>query len=270
MRLLRVAASCTVMALPGIAQAESLAIAGEEGGGWRYSITPYLFLPFSTEGTAAVEAGDPVSFQLDLGEVLDLLQGAASLRAEAWNGDFGLIGEVYYVNIADDASIDGGGPLGGSVDVDVDVKQTYWNFLAAYRFADGVNSAGHHYAFDVSGGLRWNSLTQDIDLDFSGVPLPDQSLGGTEQWWEPVVGIRGAVQVAEDWTLGARAEFAGFGVNGDDLQYTVLVGADWKAWERTSLKFGYQWYGIDFSTDDGDFAYDVDQNGLYLGLTLRY
>ncbi len=85
-------------------------------------------------------------------------------------------------------------------------------------------------------------------------------------------GVRAAYQVSDRWTLGGRAEIGGFGVGGDDLQYTVLFGADWRARERSSLKFGYQFYGIDFETErsDGDFAYDISQHGPYLGVTFRF
>lgn len=64
------------------------------------------------------------------------------------------------------------------------------------------------------------------------------------------------MKVAEDWTLGTRADLSGFGVGGDDLQWLVLAGAAWSVSELTSLRLGWQVYGIDFATRraDGRFA----------------
>lgn len=264
------------MAIAGAAQtvsAESLPIPSENEAGWRFSVTPYLFLPFSTSGTSTID-GQSVDIDLDLGEVLDLLQGAASIRFEAWNDDWGIISDFYYVYIEDEGSVDF--PNGGNIDATATTKQGRINLMGAYRFADGSNAQGRRYSVDASAGVQWNSLEQTIDYDASGPPgsgiSRGGSIGGTETWFEPVVGLRGAMEISERWTLGARTELSGFGVNGNDLQYLVLFGADWRAWERTSLKFGYQFYGIDYSTDrsGGKFAYDVDQNGAYVGLTFRF
>ncbi len=45
-------------------------------------------------------------------------------------------------------------------------------------------------------------------------------------------------------------------VGGDDLQWRVLGVVGYRPWENTSLKFGWQFYGVDFSTNrsDGKFA----------------
>ena len=51
-----------------------------------------------------------------------------------------------------------------------------------------------------------------------------------------------------------------------------LGGVGYRPWETTSLKFGWQFYGIDFSTNrsDGKFAYDGFQTGPYLALTYQF
>ncbi len=249
--------------LGGAASAQSLPREGESDDGWRHSITPYLFLPLSTQGTSTID-GVSADIDLSLSDVLDLLQGAASVRYEGWNGDWGIQSELYYVYIGEEGNLPG--PF--AADLEVDVRQTYWTLAGGYRFAQGVNSAGNNYAADVSFGLKWNRLKQEVTF---GSPL-SRKLGGTEEWIEPMIGLRYAVDLNEKWRLGARVDLSGFGVNGDDLQYLVLAGADWRAWDNVHLRFGYQFYGIDFSTDtsSGKFAYDVDQNGPYLGLAIHF
>lgn len=251
-----------ILCLSSAATAQSLEPA--PGNVWRHSITPYLFLPLSTTGTSTVD-GSSADLDLDLSEVLDLLQGAASLRYEGWRGDYGVIVEGYYVRLGLDETLPG--PIGA--DIDVDVRQSFVSLQGAYRFAKGTTADGRNYAVDASAGVRWNRIKQDIDISAGPGAA---SLGGTEDWFEPVVGLRYAVEVADDWTFGTRAELSGFGVGGDELQYVVLAGFDWQAWENTSLRIGYQFYGIDFSTDRsaGEFAYQIDQHGPYLGVTFNF
>ncbi len=250
-------------AISHAANAQSLARSEEDKGGWRHSITPYLFLPLRTTGTSTID-GTSVDFDLNLSEVLDVLQGAASVRYEGWNGDFGIISEVYYVKLGGDGTLPG-----GRVDVDVDVRQTFANVQGAYRFANGVNASGQRYAADAAIGVQWNRIKQEIDL---AGPGPGMTLGGTEEWLEPMIALRYISEINDKWNFASRAELSGFGVNGDDLQYLVVAGFDWKGWENTSLRFGYQFYGIDFSTDrsDGEFAYDVDQNGIYAAVAFHF
>ncbi|UWR03926.1 OprO/OprP family phosphate-selective porin [Ruegeria conchae] len=252
-----------LVAISHAANAQSLARSEDDEGGWRHSITPYLFLPLSTTGTSTID-GTSVDLDLSLSEVLDVLQGAASVRYEGWNGDFGIISEVYYVRLGEDGTLPG-----GRVDVDVDVRQTFVNVQGAYRFANGVNASGRRYAADAAIGVQWNRLKQEIDL--SG-PGPGMTLGGTEDWFEPMIALRYAMEINDKWSFASRAELSGFGVNGDDLQYLLLAGFDWKGWENTSLRFGYQFYGIDYSTDrsGGEFAYDVDQNGIYAAVAFHF
>ncbi len=246
-----------------VANAQALSRNSTDTDAWRHSITPYLFLPLSTKGTSTVD-GTSVDLDLNLSEVLDILQGAASVRYEGWRGDFGIISEVYYVKLGEDGNL----PVGNAT-VDVDVRQTFFNLQAAYRFAEGVNASGRRFAADATIGVQWNRLKQEIDL---AGPGPGRTLGGTEEWFEPLIALRYAVELNDRWSFATRASLSGFGVSGDDLQYVALAGFDWKGWENTSLRFGYQFYGIDYSTDrdGGEFAYDIDQNGIYAAVAFHF
>lgn len=261
----------TILPASGLAQETSLAPAAPDEV--RFSITPYMFLPVTTTGTSTV-AGGSADVDLDLGDIFGALRFSGSLRAELWRGDLGLILDGYYVNLNTTSRFRLPGPLAGSAQVDVTTKQSWVTAMGAYRFAQGTMDDGMRFGVDGYAGLRWNSLRQEVDasVDIGPGPGIQRSLGGTETWWEPVIGLRGAVQVAPELSLGARAELGGFGVNGSDLQWNVLAGADYAPWENASLKLGWQFYGIDFSTNraDGKFAYDVFQTGPYLGATFRF
>ncbi len=258
-----VVAGILAVTLGNTAQAQALTRSDAEDEGWRHSITPYLFLPLTTKGTSTV-SGVTTELDLSLSDILDALDGALSLRYEGWNGDWGIISELYYVRLGGDGEL----PV-PNVGVNVDVRQAYLSLQGAYRFAHGVNSSGRRYAVDATAGIRMNRLKQEIDLTGPG---PGRTFGGTEEWVEPMIGLRYATELNDDWAFAARAELSGFGVNGDDLQYLVLAGFDWQAWKKTSVRFGYQFYGIDYSTnaDTGPFAYNLDQNGLYAAISFSF
>lgn len=260
-------------ALPVTAWAQDTNLAPAAPDEIRFSVTPYLFLPVTVTGTSTI-AGGTADVDLDLGDLFGAMRFAGSLRSEIWRGDLGLILDGYYVNLNSTARFTLPGPLAGSVQADITTKQSWVTAMGAYRFAQGAMDDGMRFGIDGYAGLRWNSLRQEVDasVDIGPGPGIQRTLGGTETWWEPVIGLRGAVQVAEAWTLGARAEIGGLGVNGSNLHWNVLAGADYAPWENASLKLGWQFYGIDFETTrpDGKFAYDVFQTGPYLGTTFRF
>ena len=156
------------------------------------------------------------------------------------------------------------------ITVDVDVTQSWLGLLAAYRVASGTTSNGKRYSVDVQGGARYNSLKQTVAI-LAGPGL-GTTLGGTETWWEPVVGMRGFWEINDRWTGAALAEFGGFGAGGNDLSVNATAGFDYKTGDRGSLKFGLRYTSIDFSTtrSDGVFAYDVDSFGPFIGYSYTF
>lgn len=265
------AAAWLAASAPG--HADPLNLRGVPDDEWRFSAMPYAFLPVVTSGTSTVD-GRSADVDMDLEDVFDVLDLALAGRFEAWRGEFGLALDAYYTKISPEGSATG---PGGNVTLGVDVvtRQAIVDLVGAWRFHEGVYGAHDlRYAFDAQAGARFNSLEQSIDarFDLSGRPGPQFALGGTETWWEPVIGLRGVVQIGERSTLTARADLSGFGVSGDDLQYRIIGTFDYRATERLWLNGGWMLYGIDYATDrpDGRFAYDIFQTGPFLGLTVVF
>ncbi|WHI52543.1 hypothetical protein P3339_07195 [Microbulbifer sp. MLAF003] len=250
--------------------------------GWRFAVTPYLFLPLRTKGESTV-AGTTVDVDLNLKRTLELLNVAFSARLEAWKGRFGVVTDLYYVhlNLKEGASIrpprNPQLDIDINIDVNVDVHQGWVAAFGAFRLLDGSFATGEHrYFWDVGAGVRWNRLRQEVKarvgIDIAPMPEVRNRLGGRKSWWEPAIGTRVGLRLNDCLTLGARTEIGGFGASGDELQWNLLVGLDWRAWEATSLRLGYQYYSIDYSSrlPDGKFAYDIDQHGPYIAATWRW
>ena len=249
--------------------AEPLALDWQDDGTWRYSVTAYAFLPASTTGTSTI-AGTGVDLDLDLGDALDLLDIALAGRFEAWNGDFGVIVDANYVNLGTGETLTLPTPMSPSVTVDADIRQSWLEVLGAYRVANTTyGQDGRRFSFDLQGGVRYNTLKQEIAL---GTPGPSATLGGTENWWEPVIGGRAVWELSDRWSAALAADFGGFGVGGNDLQVGVNAGFSYRTGKIGSVRLGYRYYSIDYATtrDDGAFAYDVQQHGPYIGYTWRF
>ena len=251
----------------------------ERGEAWEFSLAPYLFLPLSTEGTSTV-AGSSVDLNMDLSDVLEVLDVAFSTRFEARRGRLGVAADLYYVDLglSEGATLiprknpDLG--ISAALNVDVDVRQGWGSLMGMYRVLEPRGSSAYPLAMDLMLGARWNYLKQEVDatLDIGIAPGIQTRLGGSESWWEPTAGLRVGTQVSSCLTLALRAEVGGFGSGGDDLQWVVLAGAERSFGSGMALRFGYQFYSIDFSTrkNDGTFAYDIDQQGPYAAFVWRW
>ena len=262
MRFLSTTATIT-FGLAASATAEPAAL--QFSNDWKHDLTAYAFLPFSSEGTSVV-AGQSVPIDLDLSDALDLLDFAVSGRYEGWKGDFGLVVDLNYLSLSADSSLPG--PAGGSASVDI---EQYWvGLLGAYRVASGkIGGTNRRYSIDVQGGARYNHLKQEANI--SG-PGPGMKLGGTANWWEPVIGVRAIWEINDRWTGAVLADAGGFGVNDSELQWSATLGFDYQINESSSLKLGVRYYSIDYagSLSDGDFEYDVTQVGPFIGYSYSF
>ena len=223
----------------------------------------YLFAPVSTTGTSIV-AGQAADIDMNLSDALDVLDFTISGRYERWNLDWGLIIEGNHLGISDEASVTLSGPVGAGLDVNVETEQNWLSVMGAYRFGRGTTETGRSYIFDVSAGLRYNYLRQDVKGPLGNT----RKLGGTETWFEPVIGARAAMALTDGWATAIILDASGFGVKDNDLQFSASWAFSKAITDRVSVRFGYRYYSMDFETyrSDGRFGYDVEQHGPFIGI----
>ena len=247
--------------------AQPLPAPGQDENGWRHTLAFYLFTPLRTTGTSTV-AGVSADLDLDLGDVLDVLDFAAAGRYEAWNGDLGIIVDANYVGIGEDVTL----PGPRNTEADIDVRQKWFAIMGAYRVANGTyGGKSQRYAVDLQGGVRYNSIRQEIRFTTDG-PANPPTLGGDQSWVEPVIGARGIWRLNDRWATIASVDLGGFGAGGNDLQVGANIGFDYQPWKRTAITFGYRFFSVDYSDtlDTGDFSYDVTQHGPYFGVKVYF
>ena len=232
-------------------------------------LTVYLFAPVSTEGTSTI-AGQGADIDMNLSDALDVLDFTISGRYELWQGDWGLIVEGNHLGISDDTSVTLPGPIGLDLDVDVKVEQNWVSLMGAYRFGRDITDGGMPYIFDVSGGVRYNYLRQEANI--TGPMGNEIELGGTETWFEPVIGARAAMALNNQWATAVILDASGFGVEDNDLAFSATWAFSKQLNDMTSIRFGYRYYSIDYGTNksDGLFGYDITQHGPFIGLGFTF
>lgn len=126
-----------------------------------------------------------------------------------------------------------------------------------------------HFKFDLLAGIRYYSLTGDLSI--TG-PLGNTiSDSGAVAWSDLVLGGRFQIPVNESWTLLARGDFGGFGINGcSQAAWNVELFAVYHCSEHCDLFAGWRWLDVDYSKGPGQFKYDVRTDGPIMGLTVRF
>lgn len=93
------------------------------------------------------------------------------------------------------------------------------------------------------------------------------SQGGNKDWVDPYVGVRVQHPLSDRWALTGYADVGGFGA-GSDLTWQAAVGASYRISDRMNLKFGYRYLYVDY--DKNGYVFEMTQDGLYVGLGIRF
>ncbi len=268
------AAAVLLTTLLALGPGGACAAATEDGSdqrlcGWQFEATPYFWLP-ETHGTISVR---DLSADVDIGldDVFDLL-GDGDLfggmgHFEARNDKLALF--VDAMGAVVDAEADGKilhDRVG--VDVNLDFDMVTVELGAAYRALE----RGRLTLEGLAGG-RYTYVHSGIEAN---VADRRRSEDGSADFLDPFLGGRGAIRLAEQWSLVCRGDVGGFGL-GSELAWTIIGGIRWNTpWNpgaaRTSLFAGYKVYDLDYETGRGNRKreFDLQMRGLALGMTFTF
>ena len=228
---------------------------------WKLRITPYFFAP--AIDFDATTSGTTVSLDMSFSDILENFDVfGLSVRTEAWKGEWGIVFDVYYVDLD--------GEFGPTDNIDVDIKDASVDLLAAYRI-ETDSFKGQTLFFDIMSGLRYHYLKEEIKLGLPG-PLPSVTLGGSENWIEPVIGGRVVWPFAKKWALAVYGDMGGFGIgSASDLTWSINTAIDFILSEKWSIDIGYRYYDMDYSKGSGrnEFGFDGTMDGVIIGFTWR-
>ncbi|MDC0325795.1 hypothetical protein OAM01_03450, partial [bacterium] len=191
---------------------------------WEFVVAPYGLLA-SIDGDSTVGRLGSQPLQVDAGTILDNLETAVMVHAEARKGPWGIMLDLIYVEM----DLKGSSPRGGFAKADVD--ELVLESMFSYRVNQSRNS------LDFYVGVRY----WDLDLDFALTGpggVGSIASGGGDRWVDPVVGVRKIQYLSDRWFLIGRADIGGFHV-GSDLSWQVEVGGGYEFSDRFALSLQY-------------------------------
>jgi len=225
---------------------------------WEFQIAPYVWLAGQKGKVATLPGLPPADVDVDFyDDILDDLNGALMLVGEARKGRYGMVMDVAYTDIGSADSTPG--PIFSSIKS----RTKSWMVSAAglYRLVERQGAF-----LDVIGGIRYWSV--DSELSLGAGLLPARKISNKESWIDPLVGLKGLTPIGESkfFVSGAFA-IGGFSVGSNFMwDANINLGYQWTKGFSTTL--GYRYLDVDY--EDGDFLYDVAQDGLVLGLSWRF
>ena len=243
---------------------------------WRFSLTPYLWLP-TIAGDLAYEAppggGGSPSFDLGPTDWLDMLNFAALVGGTAKKGRFSIMSDFVYLSMSNEpdsrlASVDAviPGP-GGIIEIPVNVDVTLdtetdltgftWNLAFGYELRKTETSnldafIGARY-FSLDAETSW-SLTAAVTTPGGTEVLPAAGAIGSEtELWDAIIGVRGKFGLGNSrWSV---PYYADVGSGDSDLTWNAFAGLTY-AFDWGDLLLAYR-----------HLEYDEGPSGLLQGFS---
>ena len=255
-RLLLGAATALLAATLWAGSPRAQAAAPTSAEGSAFSVTPYLWAA-SLDGKVGVGGLPPADVDQDFDDLLKKVDVGLTLFLDGRVGRFGAFAEIDYLKF----SADGDPPRGVLFsDLDVDLTVLNTSLYGYYRVLGNERAA-----LDVlAGGRLWYVRTE---VDLRGALLPGRKADASETWADPVVGVRGQVELGAGFHLFGLADVGGFGVSSDST-WQVMGALGYRLTDRIVARAGYRHLAVDY--DDGGFVYDVDLSGPIIGLSFRF
>jgi hypothetical protein len=232
--------------------------ASAKDGEWAFQLAPYAWLAGQNGKVASIPGFPPADVDIDFyDDILGNLNGAVMLVGEARKGRLGVMVDLAYT--------------------DIEFEEKTVNPLL-YKFTSTteswmVTTAGFYRlvekdrAFlDGFAGIRyWNV---DTKLSISGGMLGKRKKSHKEDWVDPLVGLKGLMPIGESkFYVSGFGLIGGFGA-GSDFMWDVNVNLGYQWTPAIATTIGYRYLDVDY--DNGDFLYDVAQDGLVMGLSWRF
>jgi hypothetical protein len=248
------------LAMIGLLSALSqTALAGEsisQTKNWEFNLAPFYIWGVALDGDVTVGT-NTVPVELPFSDITDNLETAFIVHFEGMHkSNWGFLIDVNYLDLSSDVTLPGPFSVPGNVDFDATLAE----FSALYRLPyEG-------YSFDLIAGLRYTKLENKLTLN-TGPTLVDAS----QDWTDPLLGVRWKWGFADQWTLVARGDVGGFGI-GSDFAVQGLALVDWQPFKYVSFLAGYRAIYQDYDDGSGPdrFRYDATMHGPVLGVNFRW
>jgi hypothetical protein len=222
-------------------------VSAQESDGWKFRITPYLWM-LALDGTTAV-LGQDAEVDMSFGDVLDVLNLALSANMELSKGQFFVVLDPLYAQL--EADFAGPDPIGGTIDIDLVIVDLNVGYSVNENF--GIYAGARYYDQDIS-------ITPNM--------LSKVSLG--DDWTDFILGFRVQTSMSDKWSFAGKLDAA---VGGDSdsalyVQATFLRHFG----SNMHLDLGWRYYDVDYESGSGltRFKWDVAHSGPVVGYSWEF
>lgn len=224
---------------------------------WQHEVLLYM-VGASIDGKVGI---GNIDADVDIGfdDILDNLDFGAMLAYRGELGPWAISADLIHLALATEKT--GLGPL-GNASAKADFDETTFELAGFYSLTNRL---------EAYGGLRYWDLSGSVVLTL-GEPLAQTiTADGSEDWIDPLVGLRFKTPLGEHWEFVARGDIGGFGIGSDFAWHTTLYAA-WHPTTHTKLILGYRYLDVDYESGSGSdrFLWDVGQGGPTLGFGWRF
>jgi hypothetical protein len=242
----------TILLLVSLILGANTAFAGESAKekNWDFQLAPLYLWMVNMDGEMGIGPID-TGVTVDFGTLFDNLETIFTVHFEGVHrSNWGFLLDISYLDISASQS---GGPLALNIDFTTILAEAG----GYYRFSRD------QHAFDVLAGIRYTKMEPEIT--FTTPPLP--KFDKTEDWVDPIVGVRYVYNFTDKWLLNLRGDIGGFGA-GCDFTWNAIGFVQWQPWKYAGIFAGYRALDQDYETGSGAdrFKYDMRLHGPVLAV----
>lgn len=234
---------------------------------WQYELTIYGWLP-SIDGTlkhdVPPDSGSSVS--VDASDILDSLNFVFMGIFEARYNKLSFAADLIYMNVSNSKStnITLGPGHGVPLSVSGGLALETWVVTGTVGY-DMVQTDKARMA--VIGGVRYLDLSSDVDIAING-PLPPTPppahLSGSEDFWDGIVGVKGAYMLGKNWYI---PYYADIGTGQSNLTWQLYAAIGYM-FQWGDIRLGYRY--LEYDQDDDKVVQDLKLYGPVLGVGFRF
>lgn len=239
------AATVAILALPAAAGAET----------WEKAVTLYGWIP-DFDASIATNYGD-LETSPSGGDILKNLDMVFMGTFEATKGRWSFIKDLLYVDLSSEKDTPFGLLFANG---EIDVKMTAATGYAAYNIHESDRAR-----YELAAGVRYFALETEATLNAGR--LPTESARIKEDWFVPVIGIRGNWVLGDKWSATGFVDY-GRTFSGSSETWQVLGTVNYSFNDAWSGRFGYRHMELEKDVKGRDV--DIGLSGPIIGVSYRF
>ena len=249
---------------------------------WTFALRPYLWAP-GIDGTLKYDVpptGNGAANVDFSSYVLENLDFALMLTAEARKGDWSVLTDVVYLDVESGdtnvKSVSFTGPggrvevsAGANLDTKASLSGVLWELAGGYTVARGGNSS-----LDLLAGFRLLNIKAETEWRLSGSitgPGSGQSFASSgsasqsETLWDGIIGVRGRVALGDSkWGI---PYYLDVGTGSSALTWQGVAGIEYRYnWGDLQLMYRYTYYDM----KEDKLLQNVSLGGPAIGVNFRF